>query len=415
MNGMDFIKDMIKRSKTNFVFLTYSQSLLGTKERTILLGNYLISNGINVIFDGGTMPAGSNNYELMQLIAHPNCCHVLMVCDSTYTEKWTHHTGGVYTELELLRNKIWISPNKTIEASKVIPLIAESTSSPSSFIPDFLQGATYLMFLDASQQTLKTIFNQVNDCRISSKNTPSGKDLKTNAKYYYEKANNAYDNEQYEAAKNYIETAIQTYLTIRKPSHYTLIDYYDLASIIYLRINDSTNAQHMVKQAISLETRKRNPDFQKLARFYANLSLSNTACVDEQEANAEVALTYALKSGVNDISYYYSLYANALFFAQKYKDAYDYTLRSYHILNNQKQLDTKDGVKCICNLAEISVYLASSNRRADNISHLHDAVNYILSAIQHAQLLSNFNDSEYYECYRIAIFVFQKIQAYYTM
>lgn len=416
MNGTNFLRNLREYAAMNFVFITYSHANSDIKERVIKLGTFLLSQGINVIFDGGAMPGGANNAELMNMIVHNNCRHILMVCDSSYIHKVTSHTGGVDTEAQLLLHKINTSSDRTLATSNIIPLIAEKVDIPASLVPYFADAATYLLFLDDTAQTFQKILEAVKDCTVTLPPVPSPSNsvLKKKAAKAYQKADEAYNTEQYEAAEQAIEVALETYQSVSQKNHRVLEEYCHLASIIYLRTGKNLLAQSMCEQAIRLEKKRHASDYQKLALYYANLSLASRNNITAWETYAETALGFAQKGGSPDIHYYYSLYSSALFFAHKYKDAYKYALKEYNFLAAQNCLESKDGIKCICNLAEMSVHLLSDKRRSDNLSRLKEAQEYILQAIHLVKQQNDFNDSEYHELYRIAGIIFGAMQKYYS-
>ena len=415
MNTSTFTKTLTERSKDDFVFISYSQTNPDIRKRVAVLANHLTSHNINVIYDGGGTPAGANINALMQKICDPNCRYVLVVCDSTYQKKIAQNTGGVATEAEYLIGKINRSHDHILATSCIIPLLAEETVSATELIPYFLANNTYLTFFNTMPDTLANILDAVKDCVVPSKQTlaKSNADITHEADIAYAKADAAYTKEQYEAAERDIQRAFTLYESVSRKRSDTLEKYYHLAGLIYLRLEKDKDARDMYLKAIALQKKRKNKCYDALAIYYANLSLTyQVENIFSWEHFAELALTHALKGGVTDIDYYYSLYSSALYKVEKFSDAYAYALKAYEILANENRLETMNGFKYICNLAEISLSMAHGKKNSENFAHLKSAEHLITQALSLTSML-DINDLEYREFYLITVSVFKDLHKYY--
>lgn len=104
------------------VFISYSWSSSHHQEMVKYWADRLIADGVEVIIDIYDLNEGDNKYAFMEsMIADTTVTHVLVVCDSEYTQKANAKKAGVGTESQIISSEVY----KRVKQSKFIPILCE--------------------------------------------------------------------------------------------------------------------------------------------------------------------------------------------------------------------------------------------------------------------------------------------------
>lgn len=419
MKSEEFINIIRQRSQLPYVFISYSSSIKDVRERVILLGRYLEKCKINVVYDMGGLPVGINIDEFMEKIANDNCKYVLLVCDNTYYTKTKNSNTGVKIEYEYLLNRINTSSDRELELSKVFLLMAECVEDPYSIIPDTFKRRIYTNFLDAEKTTFSEIYEIVQDCKIVEEEDSlllnnTDKELTSMSSNKYTNANTSYDRHQYNAALSDINEAIKIYQYVRNKNNWILIDYYNLAVSIHLRLYNMKEARLFCNKELDIlkKYKKTRKIYKAYAICYNNLSMTYIGNdTNLHEDFAHKALINAKKACVKDLYHYNTLYAVSLFMSEKYHEAYDYQKKALSQLDDDQSVM---GIKIYSNLAEICVLRSKDRTIVDKKELLHEGEDYINTALMISKRIRIDDKDILLEMYSISEKVFDALKIYYS-
>jgi hypothetical protein len=126
--------------------------------KVLLLGDRLASNGIDFELDEYDFEAGNDLYAFMEnLIMSPSHNHIIVICNSEYTNKANENKGGVGFEVGYLR-QFMSDPKQT----KILPLVFEKDESGKTFRPYFVKNAGYFDLVNDDNLTSQE-FNRLVD------------------------------------------------------------------------------------------------------------------------------------------------------------------------------------------------------------------------------------------------------------
>lgn len=113
------IESEVKQPK---VFISYSWSNQFHQEAVKSWADRLLQDGVEVILDIYDLNEGDDKYAFMEsMVSDPTVSHVLVVCDSKYTERANAREKGVGTESTIISSEIY----KRVKQSKFIPILCE--------------------------------------------------------------------------------------------------------------------------------------------------------------------------------------------------------------------------------------------------------------------------------------------------
>ncbi|MFS1442214.1 hypothetical protein BCT40_10420 [Vibrio lentus] len=104
------------------VFISYSWSSKQHQEMVKYWADRLIADGVDVIIDIYDLNEGDNKYSFMEsMVTDKDVTHVLIVCDTRYTDKANARAAGVGTESMIISSEVY----KKVKQSKFIPILCE--------------------------------------------------------------------------------------------------------------------------------------------------------------------------------------------------------------------------------------------------------------------------------------------------
>ena len=104
------------------VFISYSWSSTHHQEMVKYWADRLIQDGVDVILDIYDLNEGDDKYAFMEsMITDEEVTHVLVVCDTKYTEKANARAKGVGTESTIISSEVY----SKVKQSKFIPILCE--------------------------------------------------------------------------------------------------------------------------------------------------------------------------------------------------------------------------------------------------------------------------------------------------
>lgn len=415
MNSVEFLELIRSKTKKPFVFISYSSSIHIIKNRVLTLGKFLEEMDVNVVYDMGGMPPGTDLDEFMKKIADNNCKYVLMVCDHTYKEKTKENYSGVRSEYKYLLNKINSSNDRELELSKVFILLAEEVNNKSDIIPMDFDRRIYREFYDDTVTTFNSILELVKECKNFEAKKYSDKELKEKSENKYIIANNSYDMAQYKAAFENINYVLSIYKDVKKKEKKQLIKYYNLASAINIKLCKKEEARKICFSTESLLKSLKKDNDLLYAICYGNLSMTFVD-IDNSlyEEYAKKALDFAKKANLEEMDYYLTLYAASLFKTQRYEEAYSCQKEALEQLLKKKNIKSIIGLQVYANLAEICIIRAEQSKKHNKINLLHESENYIIQALNICKEVNVNRDEIFYELYSISEKVYKSLKNYYT-
>ena len=125
------------------VFISYSWSSMHHQEMVKYWADRLLHDGIDVILDIYDLNEGDEKYAFMEsMVTDPSITHVLVVCDSKYTERANAREKGVGTESTIISSEVY----KRVKQSKFIPILCEFDGSGEPITPAFMNARIGLDF-----------------------------------------------------------------------------------------------------------------------------------------------------------------------------------------------------------------------------------------------------------------------------
>ncbi|SYW03261.1 hypothetical protein OENI_540001 [Oenococcus oeni] len=126
---------------TKKVFISYSHT---QQELATTLAKNLQRDGILVVFDGWSLPAGGDLFRFMeQSLKYPSIDYIIVLCDQDYQKKADAKDGsGASTESTIMTPEAYGS----ITNSRIIPLAIDFDSENKAIVPTFLATKKYINF-----------------------------------------------------------------------------------------------------------------------------------------------------------------------------------------------------------------------------------------------------------------------------
>ncbi|MEK0450670.1 MAG: hypothetical protein RL088_2938 [Verrucomicrobiota bacterium] len=125
------------------VFISYSWSSHGHQALVKEWAERLIADGIDTILDIFDLKEGDDKYAFMErMVTDPAVTHVLVICDSTYSQKADARKSGVGTESQILSKEVY----DKVQQSKVIPIASERDEHGEPHLPTFLKSRIWIDF-----------------------------------------------------------------------------------------------------------------------------------------------------------------------------------------------------------------------------------------------------------------------------
>jgi hypothetical protein len=125
------------------VFISYSWS---SPQHQALVKDWaerLVADGIDVVLDLYDLKEGHDKYAFMErMVTDESVSHVLVVCDSRYTQKADARKAGVGTESQIISSEVY----EKVKQSKFIPIVSEFGSDGSPCLPAFLKTRIWIDF-----------------------------------------------------------------------------------------------------------------------------------------------------------------------------------------------------------------------------------------------------------------------------
>lgn len=396
-------KDIQKRAKQPFVFVSYCQNDRDIYNRVKELVLYLRNRNINIIYDEGGLDPGTELIQFQNLILDVNCKRVLIVSDKYYFNKVQNNIGGAWKEYFNISNDY---PNNI---SKYIPLFVDK------MIPVF-SGKVYIQFTDDTE--FSNIGKILEPYKLRNKPTIS----KNSVNNLFRDADTLYENGNYNAALKKINFAIEIYKHQKRPSKSYKAMLYNLKLIICIKAKDIDNAISTTKELERLISDCAKMEAEKKASYLCNCALAyrmKNKDSSEYEECAKKAYSTVKMNGIKDDGYYACMYSTALFDTEQYVAAYKVlkeALKEYEKAHNKSSFCKDDYIMYIKikgNLAEIAVAICESMQggRKKKYNLLKEAKKSILEIIDIKEVEDE--DTIQAEIYSIATKVFSALNRFY--
>lgn len=382
--GTHFLSEELNELiKTPFIFISYCWSSKVIFERVKALVDYLRKNEINVIYDEGGLEPGIELSPFETLIIHENCSYVLVVCDSEYVKRVDNGYGDVSKEY------FYIVKDYVNNPMKYIPLKVDSL--PSIFLRkayvDFKDNSTFCKiknFLMAKMLNNSNERNSDNDIRNYTEGTIN------NMQKRLIEINELYNNAEYEAAYRKIVKLITDSKRDKNIPNQKWLEIYNIKLIICIKMENSTIAVKAAEELIEkIDFLENNIDDLHKAMYYGNCALANRLnnCQnDDYEKLAAKAYNIAKEAKLDDLFYYCSMYATALYETGQYTNAYKITKEAYSLyqeyLKKHKIESNEMGIKLQSNIAEVAKeYSNMQHNRNKKMKLLNEAKINIVNVI----------------------------------
>jgi len=125
------------------VFISYSWSSEGHKERVRQWAERLTGDGVHVVLDIYDLKEGHDKYVFMErMVTDATITHVLVVSDRTYANKADSREAGVGTETQIISREVY----EKVAQSKFIPLVCEFDAAGEPCLPAFLSSRIWVNF-----------------------------------------------------------------------------------------------------------------------------------------------------------------------------------------------------------------------------------------------------------------------------
>lgn len=392
-----FSKELREKIQKPFVFISYSHKNREVYDRVQNLAKYLKSKNINIVYDKGGLPPGTELTQFENLILDENCKYVLVVCDKGYLWKVQNCEGGAWTEYFNISNDYLYRANNS---EKYIPLKVDATIS-------IFKGKCYIPFENESS------FDEIVK-KLKSNLTPKNLIIREKYGEQLKQIEALCDARNYSAALGRVDRAINNCGRNRMNK----IELYNMKLFITIQLGQTNSAVQVARELISDLTQriKEKIGYAKMAVIFGNCALAfrmKDVESEEYEQYAKKAYNAAQKSVSDQEGYFASMYSTALYENKIYTNAYELSKKSLDTfehtfgnpdLYNENVLKTYFERKA--NVAEIACacYKNIEMRERERHNLQKDMVDNITDII----LAPAFNDmrSIHTEVYRIAAFIF---------
>lgn len=396
-------EEIQKIVKKPFVFISYCYGNKDVYNRVQQLVLYLRNRGISILYDEGGLNPGTELTQFENLILDENCKYVLVVCDKCYLDKVENNQGGSWREY------FNISNDYTKHKEKYIPLIVDAE------IPIF-SGKVYNEFKNSSKDELKQIEKALSS--LQKRNKRNKDQIETLIK----EANSLCDENNYNAADKKITEVIEIYRQQARTKKSTWACLYNLKLYICIKRNDVKNAVTYANDLLKVINDRL--DYDKRTTYYGNCALAfrlrdNES--NEYEVCSKSAYQMAKKGGNEELYYYASMYATALFETEQFTNAFKIAKEALDdFCNKNKDITqfTKEKfimyIKLKGNIAEIAVNCSKNKyeSRKRKLEFLMEAQKNIIETLN--LNMYEKDESIELELYSIASIVFSELKNYYS-
>lgn len=133
------------QDRTIQVFISYSWTTDEHVQKVVDLATRLMDDGIEVKLDKWDLKPGHDKYQFMeQMVTSKDIERVLLICDTSYSEKANERTGGVGDETALITPEVY----GKMSQEKFIPLIFEYDKRNKPCCPTYVKSRIYIDFSD---------------------------------------------------------------------------------------------------------------------------------------------------------------------------------------------------------------------------------------------------------------------------
>lgn len=158
------------------VFISYSWSTPEHDDWILILAKRLMSDGIEVVLDKWDLKKGHDTNDFMEsMVKSKEIDRVLIISDSTYTQKAEERKGGVGTEAQIISPQIYAD----LKQEKFIPVVKEIAEDGRPCLPTFLKGRLYIDMSSPDKESdnyeglIRTIYNRPLESKPSLGKMPS--------------------------------------------------------------------------------------------------------------------------------------------------------------------------------------------------------------------------------------------------
>lgn len=394
------IQEIVKKP---FAFVSYCHGNQDVYDRVQKLVMYLRKKGIPILYDEGGLKPGTELTQFENLIVDENCKFVLVVCDKFYLEKIENNQGGAWREYFNISNDY---PNNR---EKYIPLMVDS------MIPIF-KGKVYNEFSNSSREELEKIEGAL--VELPKKN----KKNRGHIEELIKDANLLCDENNYNAADKKIMEAIDLYNQQTRTLKSIWASLYNLKLYICIRKQDVRNSGIFANKLLEVINDKL--DYDKRTIYYGNCALAfrmGDIESSDYEKCSKLAYQMAQKGGNDELYYYASMYATALYDTEQYTNAYKIAkeaLNDFEVSYKDLSKFTKENyvmyIKLKGNIAEVAV-----ERSKDKYASRKNRLEFLMEAQKNIIEILNLDKYERdekieLELYTIASMVFSELRNYYS-
>jgi len=153
------------------VFVSYSWTSPGHRDRIRSYAERLVGDGIDVILDQWDLSEGQDKYAFMEkMVTDDSVTHVVIFSDLVYAEKADARKAGVGTESQIISKEIY----EKIDQKKFIPVVCERDEEEEPCLPVFLGSRLWVDFstAEAVNSNWESLLRALYDKPIHEKPAP---------------------------------------------------------------------------------------------------------------------------------------------------------------------------------------------------------------------------------------------------
>jgi hypothetical protein len=157
---MKAIQLILGRMMNPRVFISYSWSSPGHRERIRKWAERLMNDGIDVVLDVWDLKEGDDKYAFMEkMVTDESVTHVLVFSDSVYAVKADSRKSGVGTESQIISQEVY----SKVQQSKFIPIVCELDESGEPCLPTFFKARIWIDFasLEAANENWEQLIRSL--------------------------------------------------------------------------------------------------------------------------------------------------------------------------------------------------------------------------------------------------------------
>ncbi|WGK69355.1 TIR domain-containing protein [Candidatus Haliotispira prima] len=133
------------------VFISYSWKSSEFQKEIVSWADRLLHDGIEVVMDVYDLKEGDDKFVFMeQMVNDESVTHVLVICDSTYTQKANKRESGVGTESQIISKNVY----EKVKQSKFIPIITDYNENGKPYLPTFMETRIWIDFSSVEKVNL---------------------------------------------------------------------------------------------------------------------------------------------------------------------------------------------------------------------------------------------------------------------